>query len=409
MSRWEVTWLLARWEFLRYFKWKSQLFSWGFGLTIMLGLAFVAPHLVEKTITETTTVGVLGETPFAMPPTLGIAWRHGGTGELQAAYEAGEVTALLRVEDDSTGELITTSDGGWVHAVQAALDGARQKARLAAHDLDRDVLNDLLDDFELEIVDPDAEDAPDEAAAEEDEPPRKSRRKSKWDKIIALTLMGFMFGGVFTGTALLFSGITSEKQQLVTEQIVAAVPPQTWIDGKILGNGMRSLQSTGEMVLWSLLGMAIWGEYVNPDFQGLSHVSPGFLAQVALLAVLGYGLWFCVFAAISATIDDPNTSARGMFLLLPMVAPALAVPAYLHPDGGLAVVFSMLPPSATLAMTLRLAFTEVPTWQVIVAAAGMALSILFLRRAAGKVFAMAILMRGKEPSWREIWGAARKS
>jgi hypothetical protein len=36
------------------------------------------------------------------------------------------------------------------------------------------------------------------------------------------------------------------------------------------------------------------------------------------------------------------------------------------------------------------------------------LTILVLRRAAGKVFAMAILLRGTEPGWREIWRAARK-
>ena len=31
------------------------------------------------------------------------------------------------------------------------------------------------------------------------------------------------------------------------------------------------------------------------------------------------------------------------------------------------------------------------------------------RRAAGKVFAIAILMRGKELGWREMWRAARSS
>ena len=48
-----------------------------------------------------------------------------------------------------------------------------------------------------------------------------------------------------------------------------------------------------------------------------------------------------------------------------------------------------------------LVIAEVATWEVIVALVGMLLATALLRRAAGKVFAMAILMRGKELGWRE--------
>jgi ABC-2 type transport system permease protein len=97
-----------------------------------------------------------------------------------------------------------------------------------------------------------------------------------------------------------------------------------------------------------------------------------------------------------------------MLMLVPMVAPVLALPAWFHPDGALAVLLSVLPPTATMALSVRLALTEVPCWQTAVGMIGMILSIALLRRAAGKVFAMAILMHGKEPSWREMWAAARR-
>ena len=97
-----------------------------------------------------------------------------------------------------------------------------------------------------------------------------------------------------------------------------------------------------------------------------------------------------------------------MLLLLPVAAPALAVPAYLHPDGGLALLLSLFPPTATVALSVRLALSEVPAWQLAVAVLGLLATIALLRRAAGKVFAMAILLRGTEPGWREIWRAARK-
>lgn len=413
MSRWRVLLLLASWEFRRFFKWKGQLISWGIGLSLMIGLAVLGPRLVDTAVTETTTVGVVAPAPFALPPTLGVSFRVDDAATLEQAFEAGELGALLSFRSEQAGTLRARSEGGWIETLQVSLDGARRQARLAAHDLDPAVLADVTAAFDLErqLEHDDHDDHDDEegqAAPTEEQRPER-RRPGKWDRILALSMLGFMFGGVFSGTALLFTGITSEKQQLVTEQIVAAVPPQTWIDGKILGIGFRSITGVIEMVLWSLVGLWIWRDRVDPDFVGLDQISPGLLATVCLLAALGFALWFCVFAAIAASIDDPNTSARGMLLLLPMVAPALAVPAWFQPDGALATVLSMLPPTATMAMTVRLSLASVPAWQVLVAAIGMALSIALLRRAAGKVFAMACLMRGKEPSWREMWAAARRS
>ena len=406
MSRWHVVMLLAAWEFRRYFKWKSQLISWAIMVLLLVGLAVLGPRFVERAVTETTQVGIVGDTPFELPPAMGLTYRRGDERELREAYEAEEIGGLLTVSSDSEGTLESRSEAGWLHGLRIALDQGRRASRLAAHALDPAVLEDVNASFELEVVYPPDEE--DRADATEDEP-SASPRPSKWDKIVAFTMLGFMFLGVFTGTSLLFAGITSEKQHLVTEQIVAAVPPQAWIDGKILGTALRSIESLLEMMFWSLLGLLIWRDSVNPDFAGLDHVSPGLALGIAALAAVGFSLWFCFFAAIAATIDDPNTSSRGILFLVPMAAPALAIPAYLHPDGGLALFLSLFPPTASIALTVRLVIAEVAAWEVVVAFAGMLLTTAILRRAAGKVFAIAILMRGKELGWREMWRAARSS
>lgn len=406
MSRWQITMLLAGWEFRRYFKWRSQLISWAIMVLLMVGLAVLGPRFVSRAVSETTEVGVVGETPFELPPAMGLTYRRGSEQELRQAYDAEEIGGLLTLSSDSEGTLESRSEAGWLHGLRLALDQGRRASRLAAHALDPAVLEDVNASFDLEIVYPPDDD---DVAGDARNEPSESRRPSKWDKIIAFSLLAFMFMGVFMGTGLLFTGITSEKQQLVTEQVVAAVPPQAWIDGKILGTALRSMESLLEMVLWSLLGMLIWRDFVNPDFAGLDHVSPGLALVIAALAAVGFSMWFCFFAAIAATIDDPNTSSRGMLLLLPMVAPALAVPAYLHPDGGLALFSSLFPPAAPIALTVRLVIAEVAAWEVVVALTGMLITTAALRLAAGKVFAIAILMRGKELGWREMWRAARSS
>ena len=48
-------------------------------------------------------------------------------------------------------------------------------------------------------------------------------------------MIALMCLGVFLGMASFFAGITGEKAMRVTEQVVAAISPQTWVDGKLLG------------------------------------------------------------------------------------------------------------------------------------------------------------------------------
>ncbi len=407
MSRWQITLLLAGWEFRRFFKWKNQLIATTIIALAMVSMAVIGPRFVERAVSATAEVGVVGETPFELPPAMGLTYRHGTEDALRTAYDDREIGGLLTLASDSKGTLESHGEAGWLHGLQAALNEARRGSRLAHHALDPDVLADLNEPFQLELVHPAAEgDTPSaHASCEDDSEP--SQRPSGWDKIIAFTLLGFMVMGVFTGTALLFTGITSEKQQLVTEQIVAAVPPQAWIDGKILGTGFQAIVSLFEMIAWSLVGMILWRDFVNHDFAGLDQLSPGLLLTVGALAICGFCLWFCFFAAVAATIDDPNTSARGVLIMAPMLAPVLAIPAYFHPESGLALFSSLFPPSAPMALTVRMVISEVPTWQIVVALLGLSLSTAVLRRAAGKVFAMAILMRGKELSWLEMWRAAR--
>jgi ABC-2 type transport system permease protein len=60
-------------------------------------------------------------------------------------------------------------------------------------------------------------------------------------------------------------------------------------------------------------------------------------------------------------------------------------------------------------MPVRLVLTEVAAWEVLAAVAGLVAGIWLLRRTAGRVFRLGMLMYGKEPTWREIWRWARES
>ena len=53
--------------------------------------------------------------------------------------------------------------------------------------------------------------------------------------------------------------------------------------------------------------------------------------------------------------------------------------------------------------------SDVAAWEALTAVLLLVLTILVMRRVAGKVFAANILLTGKEPGWRDIWLGMREA
>ena len=64
--------------------------------------------------------------------------------------------------------------------------------------------------------------------------------------------------------------------------------------------------------------------------------------------------------------------------------------------------------TSSAVLPLRLLLAEVAVWEVPVALVLLVATIWLCRRAAGKIFAVGMLMYGKEPSIREMWRWARE-
>jgi ABC-2 type transport system permease protein len=271
--------------------------------------------------------------------------------------------------------------------LKAALDAASREARLRRADLSAAELDALLESFRLDVAFPEADRA----------------RAGRGEKVFAGIFVGLMLLGVLLGNSYLFIGITGEKQQRVTEQVIAAIPPQVWIDGKILGLSAVAFVSVVNLCVGGLLGNLILRAFGRGFSLPVTVVDPILLGQLAILALLGFFLWFAFFGAIAATIDDPNTSARSAFVLLPFLPLSFAFAAYRNPDSLLMTTLGWIPLTSPTLLPVRLVLTEVSPWTVLLATALLIATIGIFRRAAGKIFALGVLMHGKEPSWREMW------
>jgi ABC-2 type transport system permease protein len=134
----------------------------------------------------------------------------------------------------------------------------------------------------------------------------------------------------------------------------------------------------------------------------LAGAGAGTALLIALFGLLGFLMWLAFLGAVAATVDDPNTSTRGPLLFLPALFSSSALLVVRNPDSLFARVLALLPITSPAVMPARLALTSVGWWEVTLALAFLGASIWFLRRAAGKIFAVAMMLYGKEPSWSEM-------
>jgi ABC-2 type transport system permease protein len=383
-----VALLVAAWEFRRFFKWKQHvaallITTLGGGLAWGLFALAGRPDAVR-------TVAVLGAPQLAS----GDAVQNGirfvtapGQDEvaLRERVAAREYDGLLVVAPDRAPKLVVRREVLWRSQIEQVLTEARRQQRLREAGLSASEL--------ARIVEPVT------VAIELQLNRSGSGRAARWTAIIALSLMLL---ATFTGMSYIFASITGEKQNRVTEQVIAAIPPQSWIDGKILGLSAITGASVLNMVVSAgilfLAGRA-FGARIPLSF---SLGNSLLLVLVLLFALLGFALWFTALVALAATIDDPNNSTRTPLLFLPMLVVSLCYFVIAAPDGAMARALALLPPASATAMPARLLLTDVGTIEVLASLVLLAVAIAVFRRAAGRIFALGVLMYGKEPSWSEV-------
>jgi ABC-2 type transport system permease protein len=398
MNRYRAVYEIAAWEFRRWFKLKDQFMA--LAVTCAIGLlVWGGKAWLDRSEREPVTIGVvnIGQLPFTSPAEGRLVFRPVPPDSEQAMREAvrrQEVDGLLVIASVDHAVLTVFRPPSWSGELEQRLTQARTEMKVRTLNLTPEDVVDTFRPFGLEVT-YDAEGV---------------RPAGVGEKIAAGIIIGLMIIGLFVGFAYQFVTITGEKQLRVTEQIISAVSPQQWIDGKILGLSALAMASTVTYVISSLLFVGLSGAFGEMLEMPSGISDPLLVVTLAFLGLGGYLLWNTFFAGLAATINDPNTSAKGSLMLLPIVVTIFAAIAVVKDPGStLSLVLSMFPATAPAAMAGRLVMGGVAWWHAAISLLLLAGAIWLLRTAAGKVFQVGILMYGKEPSMKEIWRWMRSS
>jgi ABC-2 type transport system permease protein len=222
--------------------------------------------------------------------------------------------------------------------------------------------------------------------------------------VLAFFFAGLMIVAVFLSFAYQFTAITGEKQLKITEQIVSAISPQVWMDGKIFGITLTGMSSMITNSLLITVGTVIFFQFTGtPISKVVDFLNLPLIVLYLPFAILGVLIWNAMLAAIASIITDPNNSGKSGLMMLPILFVMASFFVTHDPDNGFSVFLSWFPLTSATSMPMRWAITEVGVEQLIGSFTLLVITFYFLRKIAAKIFRVSILMTGKEPSWSDVY------
>lgn len=382
---------VAGWEFKRFFKIKDVIIT----LLILLFLTGVLGAgfwLAQRESAAKPKIAVINSAILrldsAPPATFDFSF-HQLENEIALRERVGrrDLDALLIIKTTDSAELVTYKDPLWQRQLENVLTNARRQIRLAELNLEAREFEILMAPFQIVPSYHEASSSPSSAA----------------QRVYAGIFACLMLLAIFACYQYLFASITGEKNLRVTEQIISAISPQVWMDGKILGISVIGLTF---IIIYGSFSLFIGGLVLYlAGFNVLQLISLTDPLQTLLLltiALLGILCWNCFFAAIAATVDDPNTSSKSVIMFLPFLPVLVTIAGFTNPDSFVMKLLSILPFTSPSALSMRLVVTDVAAWEIGLALVVLLGTIWLLRKAAAKIFRIGMLIYGKEASFAEV-------
>jgi ABC-2 type transport system permease protein len=383
--------LVARWEFMRNFKWKQELI--GYFLMLLIYAAIFAVQIWSQSSTQKTiNLAIIGQlqTELSSKFVLSSIDDH-----IDEQYMFDKITELsldgvLKVSQSDTFTLYISQQSEWQQELEDALVADQKELLLSAMDISSEQLEQLQNPISMTLVNQ-AEEVVGSSV-----------------KVLGLLASILSAMAVFTSFGLSLTSVTQEKQHRITEQLLTCISHQQWVDGKALGlclSSIKSLLTTCLMMAIVFTGIAVFSDGGGENM----NVSATVIMQILLFCVLGVLFWNYVFVGFAATIDDPNHSGKTGLMLLPMLPVMLVFIVMGEPNGQVAKVLSLVPLTSISFMPMRIASMSVPVWQVGLSLVFLLAGVYYVRLFATRVFRANITLFGKEPDWADIWRSMLKS
>ncbi len=213
---------------------------------------------------------------------------------------------------------------------------------------------------------------------------------------------------IFTTAQMLMTNTIEEKSNRIMEVLLSSVSPLQLMGGKIGGIAFTGLTMVSSWVLCFFLAAKFLPRFFDVELNldlGAVAGNPALLASFIFYFLFGYLLYACLLVGIGSvcnSLKEAQNLIQPVFLLL--IVPMLTlIPVTQDPNGTLARVLSFIPPFTPFVMMNRAAGPPTLMEYVLTTIVLLA-SIAVAYWGAAKIFRIGVLMTGKPPKLKEIFG-----
>ena len=165
-----------------------------------------------------------------------------------------------------------------------------------------------------------------------------------------------------------------------------------------------------QLLVWAIfiiLALVIGKSYI--PFLGGLKFSGEMVGVIIAVMVPAFIMISGLMAAVGATVSEASEGQQIMGLFtIPIWLPYIFIMLFIqNPNSPLAIALSFFPLTAPMSIALRIGFTTIPTWQVIVSVTILVLSAIGAVWLAGRAFRLGMLRYGQRLRWEEIFSRQR--
>lgn len=209
--------------------------------------------------------------------------------------------------------------------------------------------------------------------------------------LVIIIFMVIIIYGVMIATA-----VTTEKSNRSIEVLVTSIDSKYLLFGKVFAGTVAVV-----VQLALIVGAALTGYAFNHDAWGnkldmLLDIPADVLAAFAIFGIGGflfYAFLYGVLGALVSKTEDINKSVGSLQMIIMIVYFAVMFQLQ-NPDGIIMKICSYLPVSSYSAMFVRISMGSVATWEIILSAVILFVSIIFVGWLGAKIYRMGTLRYG---------------
>ena len=235
----------------------------------------------------------------------------------------------------------------------------------------------------------------------------KDDRRELLDFMLPFTFAMVLGLCIVIGGTYLLQGVSEEKESRILEALLCTVSPGELLAGKLLGLGAAGLTL---VALWTAMSAG----FATPALALANlKIPPHLLAVMVVYLLLGYLFYGSLMIGIGAVTNNMREAQQFAFMFtFANWVPIIMLTSIIgRPNGNLALGLSLFPPTAPVAMMMRMSVPEaaVPLWQVALSMGLLAGTAWLALVGSARVFRIGLLMYGKTPSLPEIvrWAGRR--